>query len=87
MGLCMLQLWIVFHDEGISLQRFLYSPSTSGSLVMYEPSEFWRRLRLAQGGREVIKVSLTIDCHPLATSCLVQRLAVWKEAGAVVLCS
>lgn len=57
-----LELWIVFHDEGTSLRRFLYSPHErrggarpKRNGVLFEPSDFWRQLRTAEGGPEVIR--------------------------------
>ena len=51
-----MELWIVFHDEGLSLRRYLYTPHQSDNIVIFEPSDFWKQLRLADGGREVLKV-------------------------------
>lgn len=64
-----LELWIVFRDEGTSLRRFLYSPreqrragtrpksrrDVGAPPLLFEPSEFWRQLRTAEGGPEVIR--------------------------------
>lgn len=33
-----MELWIVFHDEGLSLRRYLYTPHKSDSMVIFEPS-------------------------------------------------
>lgn len=50
-GLCPLycvvccQLWIVFYDEGLSLRKYLYTPTRADGVILYEPSEFWKRMR------------------------------------------
>lgn len=39
------QLWIVFYDEGLSLRKYLYTPTRADGVILYEPSEFWKRMR------------------------------------------
>jgi len=40
------ELWIVFENAGSSLRSFLYTPVTSDGFLIYQHSEFWRRLRM-----------------------------------------
>eukprot|EP00584_Thalassiosira_punctigera_P013046 CAMPEP_0172558526 /NCGR_PEP_ID=MMETSP1067-20121228/79496_1 /TAXON_ID=265564 ORGANISM="Thalassiosira punctigera, Strain Tpunct2005C2" /NCGR_SAMPLE_ID=MMETSP1067 /ASSEMBLY_ACC=CAM_ASM_000444 /LENGTH=658 /DNA_ID=CAMNT_0013347907 /DNA_START=230 /DNA_END=2203 /DNA_ORIENTATION=+ len=41
-----IELWIVFEDAGPSLRSFLYTPITAaGGFVVFQNSDFWRRLR------------------------------------------
>lgn len=35
----------MYHDEGLSLRKYLYTPTRADGAMFYEPSEFWRRLR------------------------------------------
>ena len=60
-------LWIIFRDEGLSLQSYLYETRH----MITTPSPFWRRLRLQHDGqevlREIVKQLLTAvkGCHSL----------------------
>ncbi|TMW61031.1 hypothetical protein Poli38472_014492 [Pythium oligandrum] len=50
------ELWLVFHDEGISLRQYLYASLESAqSAVLLEPSPFWERLRLDTRGEDVLR--------------------------------
>ncbi len=49
------ELWIVFHYEGMSLQKYLYAANNVFGSVRYDPSKFWRDLRLSANGPEVGK--------------------------------
>ena len=40
---------LVFHDEGVSLQKLLYSVTMSKVSAVVEPSLLWRKLRTAKG--------------------------------------
>jgi serine/threonine protein kinase len=57
-------MWLVFVDEGISLQQFLYvmrhSTSSGGAeqTPFLEPSLFWLRLRTTEQGKEVMRALL-----------------------------
>ena len=37
--------WLVFADEGVSLQSLLYVITVNNGLAVFEPSQFWVRLR------------------------------------------
>jgi serine/threonine protein phosphatase PrpC/serine/threonine protein kinase len=37
--------WLVFADEGVSLQSLLYVITVTNGLAVFEPSQFWVRLR------------------------------------------
>jgi len=39
------ELWIVYENAGTSLRSFLYTPVDTGGYVVFQNSEFWRRLR------------------------------------------
>ena len=39
------ELWIVFKKAGASLRSFLYTPIDIGGYLVYQNSDFWRRLR------------------------------------------
>jgi len=40
-----IELWIVYENAGTSLRSFLYTPVDTGGYVVFQNSEFWRRLR------------------------------------------
>ena len=40
-----MELWIVYENAGTSLRSFLYTPVDTGGYVVFQNSEFWRRLR------------------------------------------
>ena len=47
--------WLVFIDEGISIQQFLYAMKISGTTAILEPSLIWSKMRLTDDGLETIK--------------------------------
>lgn len=47
--------WLIFRDEGISLQQLLYALSTSRNLAILEPSKIWKRLRTTEIGYNTFK--------------------------------
>lgn len=57
-------MWLVFVDEGISLQQFLYvmrsvtSGDSAEQTPFLEPSLFWLRLRTTEQGKEVMRALL-----------------------------
>jgi serine/threonine protein kinase len=55
------ELWLVFHDEGVSLQRLLFLPLPASTQLA--PSPFWVRLRTAAAGDAVFR---TLAAHLLA---------------------
>jgi serine/threonine protein kinase len=65
-------LWLVFHDEGASLQQFLYAvrwsadSTTDQHTAVLEPSMFWRRMRSTQEGLGVMKAMLHQAIRALA---------------------
>lgn len=42
--------WLVFKDEGVSLQQLLYVMTYHDSIALLEPSIFWRKLRTTDAG-------------------------------------
>lgn len=61
--------WLVFRDEGISLQKLLYAMKASSSTVLLEPSLQWKKLRLTSSGAQTLKgimhhlISAVADLH------------------------
>lgn len=55
--------WLVFRDEGLSLQQLLYVMTYHGSIVLLEPSIFWRKLRTTNTGTDGLRSIL----HQLIT--------------------
>ncbi|OQS06191.1 phosphatase 1L [Thraustotheca clavata] len=51
----MQELWLVFYDEGISLREYMYTTTRSASSVLFQPSLFWHRMRVEDGGSHVLK--------------------------------
>ncbi|KAF0694167.1 Aste57867_14927 [Aphanomyces stellatus] len=49
------ELWLVFFDEGISLRHYIYTKTRSLSSVLFEPSLFWKRMRVDEEGGDVLK--------------------------------
>jgi hypothetical protein len=49
--------WLVFHDEGVSLQSLLYALTVDrgGTLPAFEPSEIWKRMRTTMRGEESMR--------------------------------
>ena len=47
--------WLVFVDEGISIQQFLYATRISGTTAILEPSLIWSKMRLTEDGLETTK--------------------------------
>jgi hypothetical protein len=49
--------WLVFHDEGVSLQSLLYALTVDrgGTLPSFEPSQIWKRMRTTMRGDESMK--------------------------------
>lgn len=41
------ELWIVFSNAGMSMRSYLYTPIDTGGFVVYQNSDFWRKLRLS----------------------------------------
>lgn len=55
--------WLVFRDEGVSLQQLLYAVSISSdngatSPPLLQPSAIWRKLRTTQSGSDLMKALL-----------------------------
>jgi len=42
-----IDLWIVFEDAGPSLRSFLYEGIVVGDFIIYQHSEFWKKLRMS----------------------------------------
>jgi serine/threonine protein kinase len=55
--------WLVFRDEGISLQQLLYATTIDNISVVLKPSNVWRRFRTTREGlssiREVMRQIIT----------------------------
>lgn len=51
------ELWLVFSDEGRSLQSLLYSSrmASAGQSVIFTPAPFWERLRTTASGAAFLK--------------------------------
>lgn len=46
-------MWLVFHDEGVSLRHYLYTEREATGFVLHGQSAFWRDMRLDPKGPEV----------------------------------
>ena len=46
-------MWLVFHDEGMSLRHYLYTEREAEGFVLHGQSNFWRDMRLDPKGPEV----------------------------------
>ena len=46
-------MWLVFHDEGMSLRHYLYTEREAKGFVLHGQSNFWRDMRLDPKGPEV----------------------------------
>ncbi|KAG5187660.1 hypothetical protein JKP88DRAFT_306842 [Tribonema minus] len=49
------ELWLVFHDEGASLQKYLYTELVTRDFVVHGQSDFWRTLRLTREGHDTMR--------------------------------
>lgn len=50
------ELWLVFHDEGISLRHYLYASRDSAhTALLFETSPFWHKLRMDAHGEDVLR--------------------------------
>ena len=47
--------WLVFRDEGVSLQNLLYAMTFHNDNALLEPSAIWKKLRTTQRGAESMK--------------------------------
>lgn len=47
--------WLVFRDEGVSLQSILYALTLDRGLPAFEPSNIWKRMRTTLRGEESMK--------------------------------
>ena len=47
--------WLVFRDEGVSLQSLLYALSVNKGNVLLEPSAIWRSMRSTKRGEESMR--------------------------------
>ena len=47
--------WLVFRDEGVSLQQMLYSIRYTTNSAVLEPSPVWYRLRAQRTGTKLLK--------------------------------
>jgi hypothetical protein len=47
--------WLVFRDEGVSLQSILYALTLDRGLPAFEPSSIWKRMRTTLRGEESMK--------------------------------
>ena len=47
--------WLVFRDEGISLNNLLYASINKDTNPVLQPSEFWRRMRTTHLGKSTMK--------------------------------
>lgn len=48
------EMWLVFHDEGLSLRHYLYTEREAQGFVLHGQSAFWREMRLDARGPEVM---------------------------------
>jgi hypothetical protein len=47
--------WLVFRDEGISLQQLLYAVTLNNNMAVFESSFVWKKLRTTENGKETLK--------------------------------
>lgn len=47
--------WLVFRDEGVSLQSLLYALSINKGNVLLEPSAIWRNMRTTKRGQDSMR--------------------------------
>lgn len=52
------ELWLVFHDEGLSLRQYLYEKQRGADSVIFQRSRFWTRLRREDGGMNVVRETM-----------------------------
>jgi serine/threonine protein phosphatase PrpC len=82
------ELWIVFKRAGPSLRSFLYTPVDVGGFLVYQNSDFWRKLRQSvtkkhkrsqrDAAQDVSLVSRNAESTPKGTATLMAS----EESGA-----